>query len=170
MKLKRILSLLAAAAMTVTAVTGAMSVSAETDSGECGEDARWSFDASTGVLTISGTGDMYTNYTYDKWGYYQYKDEITEVVIEQGITSIGDSAFGPFDPKFTLYREPPIYSKLTKLTLPSTVTSIGSFAFYKTALTNVILPEGLETIGDAAFSHTLLSGDLNLPKSLNNLG
>ena len=35
MKFKRILSLLAATTMTVTAVTGAMSVSAETDSGEC---------------------------------------------------------------------------------------------------------------------------------------
>ena len=171
MKLKRILSLLAATTMIVTAITGAMSVCAETASGECGEDARWSFDASTGILTISGTGDMYTNYVpYDQWGYYQYKDEITKVVVEEGITSISQCAFGPYDPYATLYRDPPIYSKLAKLTLPSSVKSIGKFAFYKTALTSVTLPEGLEEIGDGVFAYTSLSGDLNLPKSLNNLG
>ncbi len=171
MKLKKLLSLLASAAMVVTALTGAMSVSAETDSGKCGENATWSFDNKTGILTISGTGDMYTNYVpCEQWEYYQYKDEITEVVVKEGITSIGDSAFGPFDNGFTLYRNPPIYSKLTKLSLLSSVKSIGKYAFYKTALTSVTLPEGLETIGDAAFAYTSLSGDLNLPKSLNKIG
>lgn len=172
--MKKVLTGLVAAVVLITAAASNLIYTTAEDgdkTGSCGENVTWSFDDSTGVLTISGTGDMYTKYVpYDQWKYYQYKDEITEVVVEEGITSIGDSAFGPFDDEFTRYREPPIYSKLTKLTLPSTVKSIGSFAFYKTALTSVTLPEGLEKIEKAAFSYTPLSGDLNLPKSLNNLG
>ena len=172
MKIKKLLSLLAVAVMTVTASNLIYGLAEDkTLTGKCGNNAEWSFDETTGVLTISGTGDMYTKYVpYDQWEYYQYKDEITEVVVEEGITYISECAFGPFDPNFTLYREPPIYSKLTKLTLPSSVKSIGKFAFYKTALKSVTLPEGLEKIGDGAFSYTSLSGDLNLPKSLNSIG
>ena len=170
---KVLTGLVAAVVLITTAASNLIYTTAadENKTGSCGESATWSFDDATGVLTISGTGDMYTNYVpYDQWGYYQYKDEIKEVVVEKGITSIGGSAFGPYDLMFTLYRDPPVYSKLTKLTLPSTVKSIGSFAFYKTTLKSVTLPEGLETIGDAAFAYTPLSGDLNLPKSLNELG
>ena len=172
--MKKVLTGLVAAVVLITAAASNLiyTTAAEGDkTGSCGESANWSFDETTGVLTISGKGDMYTNYVpYDQWGYYQYKDEITEVIVEEGITYISECAFGPFDPNFTRYQDPPIYSKLTKLTLPSTVKSIGKFAFYKTALKSVILPEGLEEIGDAAFSHTSLSGSLNLPKSLNSIG
>ena len=172
--MKKVLTGLVAAVVLITTAASNLiyGIAEETPiSGKCGENATWSFDDTTGVLTISGTGDMYTNYVpVEQWGYYQYKDEITEVVVEKGITSIGGSAFGPFDNGFTLYRNPPIYSKLTKLSLLSSVKSIGNFAFYKTALTSVTLPEGLETIGDAAFAYTSLSGDLNLPKSLNRIG
>ena len=172
--MNKVLTGLVAAVVLITAAASNLiyGIAEETPtSGKCGENANWSFDDITGVLTISGTGDMYTKYVpYDQWGYYQYKDEITEVVVEEGITYISECAFGPFDDEFILYRDPPIYSKLTKLTLPSSVKSIGSYAFYKTALTSVTFSEGLEKIGKAAFSHTPLSGDLNLPKSLNNLG
>ena len=172
--MKKVLTGLVAAVVLITAAASNLiyGIAEETPtSGKCGENATWSFDDTAGVLTISGTGDMYTNYVpYDQWGYYQYKDEITEVVAEEGITYISECAFGPFDPDATLYRQPPIYSKLTKLTLPSSVKSIGNFAFYKTALKSVTFSEGLEKIGKAAFSYIPLSGDLNLPKSLNNLG
>ena len=171
--MKKVLTGLVAAVVLITAAASNLiyTTAAEGDkTGSCGENVTWSFDDSTGVITISGTGDMYTNYVpYDQWEYYQYKDEITEVVVEEGITYISECAFGPFDPDFTLYREPPIYSKLTKLTLPSSVKSIGSYAFYKTELTSVTLPEGLEFIDDAAFAYTPLSGNLNLPQTLNEI-
>ena len=172
--MKKVLTGLVAAVVLITAAASNLiyGIAEETPtSGKCGENANWSFDETTGVLTISGTGDMYTNYVpYDQWEYYQYKDEITEVVVEEGITYISKCAFGPFDDGFTRYREPPIYSKLTKLTLPSTVKSIGQFAFYKTALTSVIFSEGLEKIEDAAFSYTSLLSELKLPKTLTSLG
>ena len=171
--MNKVLTGLVAAVVLITAAASNLiyGIAEETPtSGKCGEYATWNFDASTGILTISGKGDMYTKYVpYDQWGYYQYKDEITEVVVEDGITSISQCAFGPFDIGFTLYRKPPIYSQLTKLTLPSSVKSIGQFAFYKTALKSVTLPEGLETIGDVAFAYTPLS-NLILPQTLNTLG
>ena len=172
--MNKVLTGLVAAVVLITAASSNLIYGFSEDktlTGSCGESATWSFDETTGVITISGTGDMYTNYIpYNKWGYYQYKDDIKEVVVEEGITYISECAFGPFDDGFTLYREPPIYSKLTKLTLPSSVKSIGQFAFYKTELTNVIFTEGLETIGDAAFAYTPLSLELNLPQTLNYIG
>ena len=47
-------------------------------------------DTATGKLTISGTGAMYV---YGTQPWYNYKDNITSVEIENGITSIGNSAF-----------------------------------------------------------------------------
>ena len=172
--MKKVLTGLVAAVVLITAAAYNLIYTTAADgdkTGSCGESVTWSFDETTGVLTISGTGDMYTNYVpYDQWGYYQYKDEITEVVVEEGITYISECAFGPFDPNAKLCREPPIYSQLTKLTLSSSVKSIGSFAFYKSGLTSVTFSEGIETIGDAAFKYTSLLGNLILPKSLNRIG
>lgn len=60
----------------------------------CGENATWSLDE-YGVLTISGTGDMYD---FESQIYYEapwndFKSSIKKVVIEEGITNIGKNAF-----------------------------------------------------------------------------
>ena len=135
--------------------------------GMCGENATWSFEESTGVLTITGTGDMYTNTLVDQWGYYPFKNEIKEVVVDEGITTIAAYSFGPFDPYGV---ESTRYPNLTKITLPETIKSIEDYAFYKTGLEHIELPEGLEIIGVSAFSGSSLSGDLTLPKTLKTIG
>ena len=97
---------------------------------KCGNKAYWEFDSESGKLTISGTGAMY-NYEYDgetggvtsPW--YNYADNITSVVIENGITSIGNQAFQDC-------------TSLTSVTIPDSVTSIGKYAFYNcTNITDV---------------------------------
>ncbi len=77
--------------------------SANSSLDSCGDNASWSYDSLTGTLTISGTGavDGYEKFTAinGKPGrtpaapWKQYADNIRTIVIEEGITSIGESAF-----------------------------------------------------------------------------
>ena len=60
--------------------------------GSCGETVNWKLDNS-GVLTISGKGEM-KNYTYkSEMPWYKYREQIQSVVVEDGVTTIGDYAF-----------------------------------------------------------------------------
>ncbi|MCC8069311.1 MAG: leucine-rich repeat domain-containing protein, partial [Ruminococcus sp.] len=69
-------------------------VSAEDEySGSCGENCTYSFDTTTGTLTISGTGDM-EDYSYNSvLPWYSFSEYIKTVIIEDGVTSIGSYAF-----------------------------------------------------------------------------
>lgn len=112
-------------------------------SGTCGDNLTWTLD-NNGTLTISGTGDM------DDWGYttdaYSYNvpwwsncDSIKNVIIENGVTSVGDNAF--------------IFCRsLTSITIPNSVTSIGDNAFSDcSSLTNITIPNSITSIGDDTF-------------------
>ncbi len=74
----------------------AMVVRAETaTSGYCGapgneQNVTWEYDEETTTLTISGTGDM-VGHTGDSWAWF--KNDITTLVINDGITGIGEGAF-----------------------------------------------------------------------------
>lgn len=110
-------------------------------SGTCGENANWSL--TNGVLTINGTGDMESYYLEngeDRHGpWHALKEQIYHVIIDEGITSVGDYAF---------YDQPEIIS----VSLPSTLKRIGWSAFNAcTGLTGVDLPEGLEQVCPDAF-------------------
>lgn len=106
-------------------------------SGKCGNDANWHYDNDTGALTISGTGSI-SDYSGTDIPWKAFKDSIRTVVITDGIIAIGSSAFRQC-------------GNLTKVELPSSVTKIGTYAFYgdselaEAALGNVI------QIGDYAF-------------------
>lgn len=134
-------------------------------SGECGEDLTWIYD-STGVLSISGVGDMddYESYNSAPWHDYIRKSyesgttSATKVVINEGVTSIGSYAFS--------YCECPIE-------LPSTLTSVNSYAFYRafeyTEGCELELPEGLSIIGQYAFSYSDIT-KVNFPSTLKTIG
>ena len=125
-------------------------------SGSCGENATWSF--ADGVLTISGSGAMYDYMGGDTpWNDYRVKD-IRSVVVEEGITHIGNSAFRGFE-------------VAESVSLPNSVTSIGERAFSGNAMTSVVLPANLESIGNNAFYIcTRLSGELVIPGSVTTIG
>ena len=59
-------------------------------SGTCGDSCSWSYSGTT--LTISGSGIM-NDYSYSDRPWYDFKSSITTVIIEEGITTIGESAF-----------------------------------------------------------------------------
>lgn len=91
-KMKRIL----AVAITLTMLVELLPMTAWAEerptSGMCGENVRWEFNKSSGVLTISGSGEMYDFAEVTPW---LYDSSIIEVVIRDGVTSIGqDSFFG----------------------------------------------------------------------------
>lgn len=81
--------------------------------GTAGESVTWKL-TDDGVLTISGTGAMNTDWYSPPWK--EYNESITEVVVEEGITKISDSAF--------CYAE-----NLVKVSIPATVTYVTSYTF-----------------------------------------
>lgn len=91
---KQLARLLSAALLLLALCIGA---SAAGTSGTCGPSACWSFDSSTGTLTISGSGAM-SDYVFE-WGesdprpWSAYLSEIKTVVIGDSITKIGKEAF-----------------------------------------------------------------------------
>ena len=121
----------------------------------CGENAYWSY--SNGTLTISGSGEMnYCTSLYIPWE--EYKSEIKSVVIENGITTIGDYAF-----KYC--------SGLTSVTIPNSVTSIGGYAFDGcTGLTSITIPNSVTTIGGCAFDGCTGLTSITIPNSVTTIG
>ncbi|MCD7833976.1 MAG: leucine-rich repeat protein [Lachnospiraceae bacterium] len=110
------------------------------ESNYCGDNLTWSID--DGVLTISGTGDMYDWSTTPEVPWAEYAEEITSIVIEDGVTSIGDNAFNG-------------YTSITSVTIADTVTSIGDSSFMGcTGLTSIEIPDSVITIGEYAFALT----------------
>ena len=151
------------------------------DSGTCGDNLTWKLNSS-GTLTISGTGDMheylssFTGNSTAPW--ISYKNEIKSVKIGSGVTYIGAGAFY-------------YCTSLTSVTIPSSVTAIGKYAFCNSGLTNVTIPgsvtvmgmyafacdnlasvtisEGVTSIGRCAFLGTSLTS-ITIPKSVTSIG
>ncbi len=129
---------------------------AETYAGSCGASVNWSLDTETGVLNITGSGEMKNNNVYAPWD--SYTDSIKTVIIENGITNICKNAF---------YQ----CSNLTSVQIPNSVTEIGGSAFYQCyELTEVTFPSGLKTIGGDAFSGCIALTSIDLPDSVTEIG
>ncbi len=102
-------------AVALVALCFCAAADAENITGTCGDALHWSFTSNTGVLTISGTGPMW-DFNDEQPGWYSYRNPlpagvigvgvigsvvvgpgssagIKSVVIESGVTSIGDRAF-----------------------------------------------------------------------------
>ena len=108
------------------------------DGGTCGTSLTWSYEESTHTLTISGTGAM-TDYSDGETPWYGYRTDITDIVIEDGVTSIGEYAFAECE-------------NPTTINIPNSVTSIGYKAFgYCNRLTTINIPNSVTTIGESAF-------------------
>lgn len=132
--------------------------SIEPQSGTCGDNATWSISAE-GVLTISGTGAI-GDYTENDAPWQSLRADITAIVIEKGITRIGNYAFhdcwvatsavlpeGLVEIGENAFRS---CGALEEIDLPPELTTIGIGAFYYTsALTSITIPGSVETFLDA---------------------
>ena len=152
-QIKRITAVAAAAALAISftfpaelgladlGVGGNAIAASAASSGNCGDsgsNVTWLLD-DNGTLTISGSGKIedYRSDIDQPW--YSNRSDITSVVIEPGVTSIGSLAFYEC-------------SNLTSITIPSGLTSIGEQAFGNcTGLTSITIPSGFISIGGYAF-------------------
>ena len=82
------------------------------------------------------------------------------------VTSIGGSAFAHF--ATNKY----VTADLTDVTIPSTITSIGDYAFYYcTMLTGITIPSSVTGIGDYAFGYcTGITSSISIPSSVTSIG
>lgn len=162
--------------------------------GTCGEDVTWAYDTATGTLTISGAGGMRKYTASEAAPWYLYRESITDVVIENGITILGAYAFADC-------------TALTRIALPSTITKVdkptcqnctsltdiyitdmvswaaGTFTALMTCNDNgknlylngelvvdLVIPEGTEAIGASAFRNCSSLRSIIVPDSVQSIG
>lgn len=123
--------------------------------GNCGENVSWHFE--DGCLTISGVGAM-TDFSTAPYSitvpWRNLQDQITSVIVESGITRIGNKAFENC-------------VNLTSVTLPDTITTIGVFAFNRcSSLESITIPYGVTKIERSAFDGCTSLSTILLPDSL----
>lgn len=130
-------------------------------SGTWGDNGgTWSFNSSTGTLTVSGTGEIPV-FGFDcPW--LHLKDSVKRVVVSEGITEIGANVFGFTDG----YGQ---YPNLASVSLPDSIKRIDDYAFAGSSLASIYLPSKLTYIGAGAFYATNLTS-VNIPASVSSIG
>ena len=131
--------------------------------GQCGENIFYAL-YSNGKLLLKGTGAMY-DYDYDQnKSPFRGNNDIVKAVITEGITTIGEDTFSRC-------------MNLEFVTLPTTLTSIGSGAFlpgdesvgYSGKLHHLIIPDNVTTIGGGAFWGAALD-EITIPRNVSTVG
>ncbi|MBR5285086.1 MAG: leucine-rich repeat domain-containing protein, partial [Clostridia bacterium] len=126
------------------------------DGGTTADGLKWTL-YDDGILYITGSGDMQDYHWLDNpvpWDL----SAVTEVIIADGVTSIGEEAF---------FQAP----VLETVTLPGSVKTIGYSAFYDCqALESLTLSEGLEVIDNEAFLCCPALTDITLPSTVTEIG
>jgi len=138
---KRILSVMLTVVMLccLVVVFGINTNAADIESGTTGS-LSWSL-SDDGILTIWGNGDM-PNYSATSIPWKNYIDQIKKVIIQNGVTTVGDYAF---------YQ----CSNMTSVILPNTIQTtegpsggIGDYAFKGSGLTSIIIPQRVEQMNN----------------------
>ena len=126
-------------------------------SGTCGAEGdgsnlRWEIDVVKQTFTVSGKGAManYSTSNRPPWRTTVSSQAGTwhlNIIVEEGVTTIGNYAFADF-----------IDDIGSSITLPSTLTSIGDYAFFwafnqspVSGPTEMVIPSGVTYIGRSAF-------------------
>ena len=156
-KLKKLLSVVLVLVMLVSAIpmSGAtLLAGAAASSGQCGENVYWTLD-NEGTLTINGEGEMWEDLMESP--FFGNKN-IKSVIIKDGVTTIGDSAFW-------------CCINLKSVVISDSVTVIGSSAFYGcVSLESVEIGNGVRYIADCAFSDCTRLTAITIPDSVTHIG
>lgn len=127
---------------------------------KCGDKAKWRLD-NDGTMVIYGKGKMY-DFDKENAPWLDFRDEIKKVVIEDGITSIGDCAFcfGSFY----------CCGNLKEVTIPNSVTRIGKYALSSSGITSITIPDSITEIGVGAFEKCYYLKRITIPDSVTKIG
>ena len=124
-----------------------------TDSGNCGENTTWSYYEDSKTLIISGTGAM-QNSAYKLYEKYDFEN----VIVEEGVTSIGSEAFKNC-------------TSLKTISLPDSLEELIEFCFYGCSnLERITLPKNLKHIGGSVFDYCSSLTSIEIPSSVTYIG
>ena len=153
-KLRLVSALLAVAMMLALLPTAAF---AEDGNNKCGDNLTWKLE--NGTLTISGSGKMadYDNPNKQPWA--GQRDNIKHLVVENGVTSIGNNAFSGCTELID-----------ADMSEASSLKTIGTSFWGCTGLNNVKLNEGLKEIGGSAFSFCEKLKSIHIPSTVTAIG
>ena len=181
---RAVMTLLLAVLTTFMVVGTCFAAAGSPTKGSCGpsdkpEAVLWEFNMATQTLTISGEGDMADFESPNDAPWYSWCDDITSVVVAEGVTHVSDYAFDVS------------YWQLNNLSMASTMVSIGDYAFCDVPLKSIqqiktesaarkkdgaadepvtsFLPDDLQTIGKYALSNTKITS-LTIPSLVNTIG
>ncbi len=133
-------------ALAMTMLLSLASFSAAADSsGKCGDNVTWKLTGT--LLEIKGSGPMYDYGAPSEW------KEAEKLVIYDGVTSIGESAFQ-------------YCSGLTSVSIPGSVTSIGNYAFSgcgSLKVINALRAEACKAYKNTFGDDTYSGAQLNVP-------
>ena len=114
-----------------------------------GDNLRWTLDSETGILTISGSGEM-ADYGAADLPWHSYHIDVHTVILEDGVTSIGDCAFLDC-------------INLEHVTIPDGVTRIGYSAFDACSqLTSLAIPASVTDISGNIFWDCSALSEINV--------
>lgn len=162
--------------------------------GYCGENVTYKL-TSDGTLTISGEGPMY-DYWWDdedpetmprymtwernEWGEIVGESTIKKVIIEPGVTTIGDYAFNGCTSLESIEIADTVISigatsfdyciNLKNISIPGSVKIIKEEAFSESGLETIEIENGLETIEQIAFLYCQNLKIVILPESVTSIG
>ena len=129
-------------------------------SGTCGANLTWDYNQTTNTLTIQGSGQMddYTTSSLAPW-VYNINGDMT-IIINEGVTSIGEYAFlGTAN------------IRILNISLPSTLVSIGKDAFLSNqSLNSIVIPDNVTKIGAMAFMGCVNLSSVKIGNSVTNIG
>ena len=105
---------------------------------QCGDQVYWNLSAD-GTLLVSGSGSMW-DYPVEYPDFYGVRGQVRSLIIADGVTSVGNSAFYHFD-------------SLETVSLPEGLERIQDFAFHScTQLKEISIPATVQYVGSFAFA------------------
>jgi len=125
--------------------------------GSCGDNLSFMLYGD-GTLEIYGEGDMWNCSYTSSAPWYSNITSIEKVIIKDGVTSVGESAFS-------------FCTSLVSINIPESVTSIGMGGFFGCEdLANIDIPKSVTSIGERAFSSCTSLASINIPDGVTSIG